>query len=80
MRINCNTICEGLVSNTVGKHNSNPAYSPGADDNATGTACVLAVAELLRDFDFNYTLVFMAFSGEEQGLYGARLHARARAF
>ena len=56
-------------------NNSNPANSPGADDNATGTACVLAVAELLADFDFEYTLVFITFSGEEQGLYGSEAWA-----
>jgi hypothetical protein len=56
-------------------NNSNPADAPGADDNGTGTACVLAVAELLRDFNFNYTLVFIAFSGEEQGLYGSEAWA-----
>jgi len=56
-------------------NNSNPADAPGADDNGTGTACVLAVAELLTDFEFEYTLVFITFSGEEQGLYGSEAWA-----
>lgn len=52
-------------------NNSNPAVSPGADDNASGTACVLAAAKLMAGYDFEHTLVFIAFSGEEQGLYGS---------
>jgi hypothetical protein len=56
-------------------NNGNPAVSPGADDNATGTACVLAAAKLMADYDFEYTLVFIAFSGEEQGLYGSEAWA-----
>jgi hypothetical protein len=54
---------------------SNQTDAPGADDNGTGTACVLAVAELLTDFEFEYTLVFITFSGEEQGLYGSEAWA-----
>lgn len=50
---------------------SDYAHSPGADDNATGTACVLAAARLMASYDFEYSLVFIAFSGEEQGLYGS---------
>jgi hypothetical protein len=56
-------------------NNSNPAVSPGADDNATGTACVLAAAKLMASHAFEYTLVFITFSGEEQGLYGSEAWA-----
>ncbi|MFZ1947489.1 MAG: M28 family peptidase [bacterium] len=48
---------------------------PGADDNATGTECVLECARILSQYDFNYTLVFIAFSGEEQGLFGSDAYA-----
>lgn len=51
------------------------AIHPGADDNASGTAGVLAAAELLRDRLANVanrrTIVFALFSGEERGLAGS---------
>jgi len=57
------------------------ADAPGADDNASGTALVMELARVFAESDiaFDATLVFMASSGEEQGLVGARVHAaRAR--
>jgi hypothetical protein len=48
---------------------------PGADDNATGTECVLECARILSQYEFNYTLVFIAFAGEEQGLLGSDAYA-----
>lgn len=49
--------------------------APGADDNATGTTTVLEVARLLAGSNFERTLVFAAFSGEEQGLVGSAAFA-----
>jgi hypothetical protein len=54
---------------------SNHAFCPGADDNASGTACALECARILSNYDFNYTLVFVAFGGEELGLYGSEGYA-----
>jgi photosystem II stability/assembly factor-like uncharacterized protein len=45
--------------------------APGADDNATGTAAVLEAARILRDCNFERTIKFICFSGEEQGLFGS---------
>ncbi len=45
--------------------------APGADDNGSGTAAVMALAEILSDYEFNCTIRFIAFSGEEQGLKGS---------
>ena len=45
----------------------------GADDNASGTAALIELARLLKDSRAkknNY--LFIAFSGEEQGLYGSK--------
>ncbi len=54
--------------------------APGADDDASGTACVLEVARILSNYQHDYTLTFVAFSGEEQGLLGSEAYAsRARA-
>ena len=50
------------------------ASSPGADDNASGTAALLHVARSLAEQKpaLRRDLVFVAFSGEEQGAAGAR--------
>jgi len=52
--------------------------SPGADDNASGTAALLHVARSLSDEKaaLRRDIVFVAFSGEEQGAAGARAFVR----
>ncbi|HKO29929.1 MAG TPA: M20/M25/M40 family metallo-hydrolase, partial [Nitrospiraceae bacterium] len=49
---------------------------PGADDNASGTAVMLEVARALAKADVRgkRTILFVSFSGEEQGLVGSRLY------
>jgi len=49
--------------------------APGADDNASGVAAVLEAARILRTYAFDFTVRFIAFSGEEWGLYGSRNYA-----
>jgi hypothetical protein len=49
--------------------------APGADDNASGTAAVVEAARILAPVPLDFTVRFIAFSGEEQGLYGSRYHA-----
>ncbi|MEN8225042.1 MAG: M20/M25/M40 family metallo-hydrolase [Bacteroidota bacterium] len=49
--------------------------APGADDNASGVVGVLEAARLLKDFDLKYTLKFIAFDEEEQGLIGSYAYA-----
>lgn len=49
--------------------------APGADDNASGTAGVLEAARILSEYDFNCTIKFIAFSGEELGLHGSAHYA-----
>ncbi|MBU1940816.1 MAG: M28 family peptidase, partial [Candidatus Thermoplasmatota archaeon] len=44
---------------------------PGADDDASGVATVLAAAYILRQFAFDHTIRFVAFSGEEQWMLGS---------
>lgn len=51
--------------------------APGADDNASGTAAVMLAAKILRNYSFNYTVRFVAFTGEERGLCGSNRYARA---
>jgi len=51
------------------------AFAPGADDNASGTSCVLECARVLCRERFEYTLQFVAFSAEELGLVGSNAYA-----
>ena len=48
---------------------------PGADDNASGTAVMLEVARAMAASEVRSkrTVLFVSFSGEEQGLIGSRL-------
>ena len=49
--------------------------APGADDNASGVALVLESARALAGQTFPWTIKFIAFSGEELGLFGSRAYA-----
>jgi hypothetical protein len=49
---------------------------PGADDDGSGTAAVLAIASVLSQHTFNHTIKFITFSGEEVGTYGSYSYAR----
>lgn len=46
--------------------------APGADDNGTGTAVIMEAARILGGHKFQKSLIFLATSGEEQGLLGSR--------
>ncbi len=49
--------------------------APGACDDGSGTAAVMELARVMSQYDFDKTLVFVAFAGEEQGLIGSSLAA-----
>jgi aminopeptidase YwaD len=50
----------------------NPVHN-GADDNASGTAALIEIARLVKlARPKNHNYLFIAFSGEELGLYGSR--------
>ena len=46
-------------------------FAPGADDNGSGTATVLEAARVMQGYSFEYSIRFIAFCGEEQGLLGS---------
>lgn len=50
----------------------NTSFAPGADDDASGIAAILELLRVMTPRKFSATIVFMALSGEEHGLYGAR--------
>jgi Zn-dependent M28 family amino/carboxypeptidase len=53
---------------------------PGADDNASGVAAMLAIAAWFKDHPPRHSIVFAAFDGEELGLQGARAFLAALPF
>lgn len=61
-----------------GSHYDSYSYDetcPGADDNASGTAAVLESARILTQYEFEYSIIYCAFSAEEVGLYGSEAYA-----
>ena len=56
-------------------HYDSVAVSPGTDDDGSGVASVLTIAEIMSKTEFNSTIRFVLFSGEEQGLYGSHKYA-----
>ena len=57
-------------------HYDSVAKGPGANDDGSGVAAVLAIAKILSQYSFNYTIRFIAFSGEDVGLYGSYMYTR----
>ena len=56
----------------------NPLISeaPGANDNATGVAAMLEIANLLSRYDYGHELRFIALDGGEIGRQGSLYHAK----
>ena len=52
-----------------------PDTTYGADDNASGTCCVLEAAGLLRNYNSAYTLIFAAWDEEELWMVGSGNYA-----
>ncbi|MGE0588028.1 MAG: M20/M25/M40 family metallo-hydrolase [Cyclobacteriaceae bacterium] len=48
----------------------------GADDNASGVAVMIQLAERLKTKKMNKDVLFIAFSGEEEGLWGSNYFAK----
>ena len=44
---------------------------PGVNDNGSGTSIILEIARILKDVPTDYSIKFIHFSGEEQGLLGS---------
>src|SRR6516225_9964289 len=53
--------------------------APGADDDASGVACVLELARLFAAHQFPGTIVLATVAGEEEGLYGSTFMAKQMA-
>lgn len=48
---------------------------PGVNDNGSGTSILLEAARILKNVPTDYSIKFIHFSGEEQGLYGSEHYA-----
>ncbi len=68
-------VVSGHYDSICGSQSDTECEAPGANDDASGTAVVMELARVLSQYRFDATLVFMAVSGEEQGLYGAEAWA-----
>ncbi len=45
---------------------------PGVNDNGSGVVTILEIARILQNIQTDYSIRFINFSGEEDGLYGSR--------
>jgi Zn-dependent M28 family amino/carboxypeptidase len=55
--------------------NNSTARAPGADDNASGVSALLEIARILSNVSLNHSIIFVLFSGEEQGKLGSTYYA-----
>ena len=55
----------------IGAHRDTVAGAPGANDNTSGVASVLEIAEVLKTVPLGITVRFVFFGAEEDGLYGS---------
>jgi leucyl aminopeptidase len=71
----------GSVQYVIGAHydSTNSGgydYAPGADDDASGVAVVIEAARILSQYSFERTIVFAAFTAEEEGVVGSSHYAK----
>jgi len=52
--------------------NDSTSFAPGANDDGSGIAAILEMVRIMSSKKFPATIIFMAVSGEEHGLYGAK--------
>jgi hypothetical protein len=69
------------VAQPADPRSPNDYPAPGVNDDGSGTALTMELARLFSQsgIDFDATLVFMCHVAEEQGLFGAYLHAQRAA-
>lgn len=66
-----------MIVGHIDATSNDPLYlAPGAEDNGSGSACVLEAARVLSRYDFDCTIEFVLVSGEELGLIGSEAYAR----
>jgi hypothetical protein len=79
--------CSNVEATIHGTNTNNVTYiicahydcspgSIGADDDGSGVAAILTLANIMANYTFYHTIKFIAFSGEEVGTYGSYVYAR----
>jgi hypothetical protein len=63
------------ATDSMDNEKSAVAPAPGVSDDASGTAVVMELARVMSQHQFEKTIVFIAFAGEEIGLVGSSLYA-----
>jgi peptidase M28-like protein len=64
-------VVSGHLDSRVSDVLNGTSDAPGADDDASGVATVLELARVMATREFDATIVFAVFSGEEQGTFGS---------
>jgi len=64
-------IISGHLDSRVSNVMNRTADAPGANDDGSGVAAVVECARIMSKHSFPATIIFLAVSGEEQGLLGA---------
>lgn len=64
-------IISGHLDSRVNNVMNRTSDAPGANDDGSGVAAVMECARIMSKQSFPATILFVAFSGEEQGLLGA---------
>ncbi|RZJ70367.1 MAG: M28 family peptidase [Flavobacterium sp.] len=82
-----NATCKNLVVTKIGTTYPNTFViidghydtvgGPGVNDNGSGTAILLEIARLLKDIPTEYSIKFIHFAGEEDGLIGSQHYVNA---
>ena len=72
-------LCAHYDTQAVREPNWNPLAStaPGANDNGTGVAAMLEIANLLSRYEYDHELRFIALGGEELGFLGSRHYVQS---
>ena len=65
-------IVSAHLDSRVEADNDGTSFAPGADDDGSGVAAILEMVRIMSKREFSATIVFMAVSGEEHGLYGSK--------
>lgn len=66
----------GAHFDSRGREECDPVeFAPGANDDGSGTAALLELARVMSPYTFENSVIFMAFTGEEQGLHGSEAYA-----
>ena len=55
-------------------------HSVGANDDGSGVVAMLSIAKIMSSYNFNHTVKFIAFSGEEVGCFGSHDYVRKAYF